>query len=49
MSIVYRDEIGYIVAHPDNDITFSDGIAIFDVDDKEVQVPICDIYLITKD
>ena len=49
MTIVYRDDIGYIVVHPDNDITFSEGIAIFDMDGKEIQIPIETIYLITKD
>lgn len=49
MTIVYRDDIGYIVAHPDQDITFSDGIAIFDMDGNEVKIPITEIYLITQE
>lgn len=49
MTIVYQDDLGYIVAHPDQDIIFSDGIAMFDMDGKETQIPIADIYLITND
>lgn len=49
MTIIYRDDIGYIIEHPDDDITFSDGIAIFDSNGIEVKIPITRIYLITRE
>lgn len=49
MTIIYRDKIGYVALRADGDITFREEVAIVDVDEKEIQIPLNSICAITKE
>ena len=50
MTIVYRDEGGYIAALIDEDgIDFSDGAAYFSVDDEDYKIDVQNIVRIVQE